>query len=265
MELLALASTKEFLEARKAYFQKQGWAFVPFQDIQQLRQFPGIVIFIPIECQGQLVSPVETWRLFLANHYPACRLAITGVEELKHHNYLDLLALPEDLSAFLGTLIAVDDADWQPFGSEAMDMQDKLWRFFEGHGDESVTYSLSKITRKMETLAKKLKEAPYRQAWKEIFEPLEGETVAYTESKWKELRRRWEHYAPFFQYLPFKETMESVGQRLAGLSPFFENNCLDERLYDTLKCKENLNWVYTTLDTIKKEYVPKKLQGPGSR
>lgn len=256
MELLALTNTDRFLKAQEAYFDRQNIKFTPFLDAGQLNQCQGLVLFIPIECQGQFVSPDEIWRYFLAKHYPDLQFILAGVEHIQHHNYLDLLHLPSSFSAFFHNLKPTSYNEWTPFSTEAMDMREKLHRFYEGHGDESVTFSLGKISRKMETLAKRLKQVSYPQAWKEIFEPLEGETTAYTEEKWKELHRRWGHYAPFFQYLPFRKDMEEVGRRIVFLSPFFENNCRDEKLFESLDCKVNIDWIRETLDTIKSEYVP---------
>lgn len=259
MEILALYSTAQFLEAQSCYFERQEIKFVPYTGITQLKEYPALVIFIPIECRGQFVSPVETWRRYLAGHHPRTRLIISGVEAINHHNYLDLLALPIDFSVFFHNLRAVNDAGWRPLETEAMDMQDKLYRFYEGHGKESVTYTLSMIRRKMETLATRLKETGYQQAWKEIFEPLGDEAAAYTEEKWKELIRRWEHYAPFFRYLPFSEEMEEVGRRIEIISSFFENNCREEELYARLEPKKNIDRIYEILNTIKQGYVSKKL------
>lgn len=259
MELLTLSSNARFLDAQKGYFERQEVGFAPYTEKTQLNNYPALVIFIPIECRGQFVSPVETWRQYLARHQPETCLIIAGIEAINHHNYLDLLSLPIDFSVFFHNLKAVSDAKWRPLETEAMDMQDKLRRFYEGHGNESVTYTLSKIRRKTETLAKRLKETNFPKAWKEIFEPLEGQTVAYTEEKWKELTRRWGHYAPFFQYLPFREEMEEVGRRIGLISPFFENNCREEGLYTRLEPKKNIDWIFDTLSTIKRGYVSKKI------
>lgn len=256
MELLAMASTARFLEAQRGYFERQGVCFTLYTGRDQLSRYSSLVIFIPVENQGQFVSPAGIWRQFLAKNHPETRLIISGVEAINHHNYLDLLNLPNDFSVFFNNLKAVNEKSWAPIETEALDMRVKLRRFYEGHGRESVTYTLSKIIRKTETLAKRLKEVGYRQAWKEIFEPLKGETVTYTEEKWNELIRRWEHYAPFFQYLPFKEETEEAGRRIEYISPFFGNNCREEELYTSLECKKNLGWLYDTLDTIKQEYAP---------
>lgn len=256
MELLTLTSEERFLKVHQDYFGRQNVGFVPYTGKDQLDDFPGLMIFIPIECQRQVVSPVEIWRQFLALEHPKKRLAVAGVEAVEHHNYLDLLDLPRNFSVFFDNLIAVDDPAWKPLETEAIEMREKLRRFYEGHGKESVTYTLSKINRKMAALVQQLKEVDYQQAWKEIFEPLEGETVAYTEAKWKELHRRWGHYACFFQYLPFKEEMEEVGRRIEHISPFFENNCREEALYTRLESKRNINRIIEILDTIKRRYVP---------
>lgn len=255
MELLALTSEERFLKVHQSYFGRQNVRFVPYISKDQLNDFPGLMIFIPVECQGQIVSPLETWRLFLAKNYPEKRLAITGVEGIEHHNYLDLLKLPRNFSVFFDNLKPVDATDWQPLETEALDMREKLRRFYEGHGNESVTYTLSKINRKVEALSTRLKNDNYRHAWEVIFEPFEEETVPYTEEKWKELHRRWGHYSFFFQYLPFKEEMEEVGRRIEYLSPFFEENCQDEELYNKLEPKKNIVWIFDTLNTIKLEYV----------
>lgn len=255
MELLALAGDNRFLKAQRSYFERQNVRFVPYTGKDQLGDYPGLMIFIPIEYLGQFVSPTETWRRYLARHHPKTRLIIAGVEVINHPNYLDLLALPEDFSVFFHNLKVVTEADWQPIITEAVDMQDKLHRFYEGHGNESVTYTLSKIRRKMETLAGLLKETNYIKAWKEIFEPLPGEAAAYTEGKWNELVRRWAHYAPFFHYLPFREEIEEVGRRIALIAPFFRNNCREEELYIRLEPKKNIDWIFDTLNTIKRGYV----------
>ncbi|MCB9048925.1 MAG: hypothetical protein H6556_05785 [Lewinellaceae bacterium] len=256
MELLALASDARFLNVHRNYFERQNVRFVTYTGKGQLEEFPGLMIFIPIECQGQLVSPVDIWRQFLAREHPEKRLAIAGVEAIEHHNYLDLLALPRNFFDFFDNLKAVDAEDWIKLDTEALDMEEKMRRFYEGHGKESVTYTLSKISLKIEILSTRLKETGYQQAWEELFEPLEGETVAYTEEKWKELHRRWGHYVSFFQYLPFREEMLEVGRLIAYVSPFFEHNCREEVLFTQLESRKNIDRIFEILDTIKQEYAP---------
>jgi len=225
--------------------------FLPFkEELTQLEEAKIIILSSPMYIDGVYVSAEGLWKNYLEYHTPEAILLIAGFLEAKHPNYLDLLKLPKKLEAVLSDAKTASD-NWPPVTTDGLDMMEKIHRFFEGHGDESLTDAFDKILRTLRIAGDELK------VHNDSYEEVKNDLLLPSKlpAKWTILKSRWANYFPYFQCLPFFELFKEIEQWLLEIDPFFETGCEQETLFWQLNCLEKIEKIKSNLTSISKHYV----------
>jgi hypothetical protein len=209
-----------------------------------------LVIQEPVFINNNYLSASLCWKNFLKLHSPKTVLLNAGFGNGQDENYLDLLELAEDVGEALFNARMVDE-EWVPITTGGVDVSKKLHRFFEGHGDESVTDELNKMLRLCKIARDELKihEAEFAEVKNELLLPNK------LPHKWNVLQSRWQFYIAYFQSLPYYRDFERLGEILKTVAPFFNGGCEDEDLFWTTNCVERLEQLKSGLEKIENSYV----------
>lgn len=211
---------------------------------------PFLLIVSPFKCNKIYVSAEAIWKKFLYLNSPDTILLIAGFKSAKHSNYIDLLQLPTDPHKFLAEARSVAEK-WNPPFSGGLNIEEKLQRFYQGHGDESVTDVLYTIIRIFSIADVEMKQ--YGTSFEELREDLFIKNAVT--QKWQELKNRWVNYLPFFRCLPFWTVFSEVDQMFDHIDLFFNSEFSEEMLFWELKCLETLKKIKDQLAIICNEYV----------
>lgn len=204
----------------------------------------------PLNCNNIYISPETIWKKYLQLNNPDAIFLTAGFKSVQHSNYLDLLQLPENLPAFIDQAKPASQK-WEPPFSGGLDIKEKLRRFYQGHGDESVTDILYTIIRIFSIADVEMKRygTPFRELSQELF------TQNAVPEKWRELKNRWTNYLPFFQCLPFWDVFTRVDRLFDHIDPFFRADCSEEMLFSDLNCMNTLKQIKDQLATVCNQYV----------
>jgi hypothetical protein len=175
---------------------------------------------------------------------------MAGFDHVQHSNYLDLLKLPADVGeAIYHARMAGEE--WTPVTTGGVDVAQKMNRFFEGHGDESVTYELQKMLRVCKIAKDELKihEADFSTVREELLLPNK------LPHKWNVLQSRWQFYMPYFQSLPYYGDFAKLEVIFYAVAPFFTGECSDENLFWETNCVKQLETLKTGLEKIENSYA----------
>lgn len=224
---------------------------LPFkEELTTLTEAKVIILSSPMYFDGIYVSADGLWKNYLEYHHPEVLLLVAGFLEAKQSNYLDLLNLPEHFLSMLAQAKKAKE-NWLPLTTGGLNMEEKIRRFFEGHGDESLTDEFDKIFRILRIAGDELKnhQAGYEEVKNELL------LMNKLPTKWKTLNNRWANYFPYFGSLPFFETFEQIEHWLRYIAPYFETGCEQETLFWQLNCLENIEKIKSNLTSISKHYV----------
>ncbi|GJM34065.1 MAG: hypothetical protein DHS20C18_30660 [Saprospiraceae bacterium] len=254
-EILCVASQLQVVNAMKKYFTDGGFKFchlaLPVSDEALLVGSDTVVVLMsPIVCNGKYLSAELPWKQYLREHLPNNLLIIAGFSDFQGDNYLDLLHLPKNIKAFLNRA-EIAGGSWEPAYTGGLDVAEQLRRFFEGHGDESVTDELNNTLRILKIARDEMKrhQAEYQSVWKDLL------LANRLPSKWNTLNNRWINYYPNFECLPFFGTFVQVNLALQHIAPYFNSNCEEEALFWELDCIEHLEHAKSALVKIEQHYV----------
>ena len=231
------------------YFSKFGYALKAMEQLNgNFEQIDVVLLFGPLQMANTFITSEQLWKNYLAFHYPDIVFITAAFTNTKQHNYLDLMELPEDFAVFLKNCKKVSDK-WTPVDTQALNMAEKILRFYEGHGDESVIDELNKIRRTLLNVQQDVEDGMgFEQIEREY--PFQERTT----TKWQNLYSRWLNYYPLFESLPFFYIFREVNDLVHYVLPFFQSNCKEEQLFQQLNCVENLNLIKQKLQTAK-QYV----------
>ena len=224
---------------------------LPFtEELTTLKEAKVIILSSPLYFDGIYVSADGLWKTYLEHHHPEVILLTAGFLEVQQSNYLDLLYLPDALGHILSNAKRAKD-NWTPISTGGLDMQEKIRRFFEGHGNDSITDQFDKILRILRIAGDELKlhQASYEEVKNELLLP------NHLPAKWSILQNRWTNYFPYFGSLPFYVAFEQVGAWLSAIAPYFETGCEQETLFWQLDCLERIEKIKSNLTSISKHYV----------
>ena len=224
---------------------------LPLQkELTNLTEAKVIILSSPLVIEGMYFAAEGLWKKYLEHHRPEVILLNAGFKGAQHSNYLDLLSLPKDWASFIEQAQTVS-ANWTPISNDGMDMQEKIRRFFEGHGDESLTDTFNKIFRILKIVGDELKihQVDYEEVKRELILP------NHLPTKWLTLKSRWANYFPYFSCLPFFDEFQKIGEWLASINPYFESGCEQETLLWQLDCLSTIEKIKSNLTSISKHYV----------
>ena len=186
------------------------------------------VFFVPepLLFLGGYFFVTDLWEKFFAYKYPMVKVVGFGYHPEEDQNYLNLLELPSKPEAFLSRAMQADRNIIFRKG-KGTSIRFLIRKFFEGHGDQSVTDELDKVLRIMQIAHDELKNhgEDYALIQLELFVP------NALPQKWKLIQNRWSFYGSYFKSTPFYGEIEQLWQLLQKLSPFFDGNFEKETLF----------------------------------
>lgn len=178
----------------------------------------GVVAPAPAWGQAAYLSVEALWWRFLRQHYPTHRLLLASFQTSRHPNQLDLLALPEAPLAWRNLTEPAHQQE-KPPASGGMDLEDKLRRFFSGHGEDSVIAVINRLRLIVQMAEREvvMEQTPYPEVYRDLLAP------AQLAAKWSEWQNRWVNYYPLFQQTPFAAVLRSVARDLHTLEPWMNS------------------------------------------
>lgn len=211
-----------------------GWNFVPFDPLQPA---VTLLLFSPLYCYEHFISADQVWKNYLAVHQPQVKLISVGVYPVQQLNYLDLLQPPENFTNFFDTARKCHE-DWLPVNTQGLDLFQKLRRFFDGHGAESLRDAFNILLRRFRIARDEINNGiPYEETLQDFLLPLG--TIAV----WQKLINRWQAYHPFFEVLPFRCLFDQIDEQLNLAHPFFEQGCQNYQQLHGLQIIEKLEFI----------------------
>jgi hypothetical protein len=198
---------------------------------------PLLFLFSPLWCNEHYVSADISWKQYFARHQPETKLISIGVQAADHSNYLDLLQPPENFAIFLENARTCAE-EWLPADTGGLDMNQKLKRFFEGHGNESVGEAFSILLRRFRIVNKELEDGtPYAEIHQDLLLPTQ------TPASWQKLVNRWQAYYLFFSCLPFWPLFQDIDRLMAEVQPFFDRECRSPELLQKLQIIDKIETI----------------------
>ena len=124
------------------------------------------------------------------------------------------------------TMIRFDPRE-SPLHAGGLDMAEKLGRFFEGHGGESVRAVLTDLLIATSTISTLLKQpGGLGIIQTEYF----GDTADFLQ-RWRRFSERWCRYFPFLGCLPFYASIQAIHNHINTLDYIFNSSLVDVNLY----------------------------------
>lgn len=194
------------------------------------------------------------WNRFLLHNHSHLRLFFVSYQANSHSNHFDLLRLNDYTKDDWLSAPNVADMNAAP-NLEGLDLNDKLGRFFAGHGEDSVVAILTRIRLVVQMASREVlrMETPYEEIFRELIQP------AQLNIKWAEWRNRWIYYYPLFQFAPFADQLQKVAAASATLEKWMSSGGQDEEPLRNGTILNVLNEVRLILKEIEENYVVQKL------
>lgn len=250
-----IATNRQLPQALHPWFEAQNYSLQALLNydktgIPPLSNTNILLLFVPFFHNNVYISIENVWKKYLELNYPNILLLTAGYIKHTHANYLDLLQLPENLEYFIEHAKSLSEFESMPF-SGGLIIEDKLQKFYEGHGDESLTDELGKVYRivTMATDEVKIHQSSYIEILENLFQ---ANNIV---EKWGVLINRWHNYLPFFEGLPFFGTFKEVDAILKQIAPFFEQECKTESQLIDFHIKEKLHIIKQKLEIIGRQYA----------
>ncbi|MCB0628997.1 MAG: hypothetical protein R2824_09785 [Saprospiraceae bacterium] len=228
-----------------------------FPDSWEWKRFAGeekveyVFLFSPLWCHQHFISADVNWKNYLNQHHPETKLISVGVCPARSDNYVDLLRPPEDFTIFLKKA-KICSAEWTPVDTCGLDMNQKLKRFFDGHGNESVQESFNRLLRRFRIVNDEISTGTsYREVYQELLQ------ATQTPATWQKLVNRWQAYYSFFECLPFYSTFEKVNDLLTEVQPYFDEQCQSDNQLQNLHIIDKIESINRLLKEAE-QYVQKE-------
>lgn len=207
-----------------------------------------LIIFEPVKIGGIYYSVYKVWKRYIEVRFPSSRIIVAGFINHQSPNYIDLLNLPEDFQTFVSHALPVS-LNWEA-PIECADVLERMKQFFKGHGKDSLISQLNKIQQSLNVayVTAMEKEGDFQEIQDLLLTP-------YFIPEWEELRRRWDYYSSFFEYLPFLPVMKSIGKAVNEISVFFSGNRINRDIFLNQQFDEKIRHVIQKLLEIDKDYI----------
>jgi len=168
--------------------------------------------------------------------------------DFQSRNYIDLFKLPKDFDEYLENSLSVSE-DWE-IPIDGADILEYIKRFFAGHGGNSVLSKLNSLRQTFNIAYTGLADGSLS------LDEIQNELLfPHGKAEWDELLNRWKNYYPYFEYLPFKPTMEKINKTFADINEFFSYENITKQIFSEKQINERLDNVYTDLHKIDKLYI----------
>lgn len=205
---------------------------------------PIFLLFSPLWHHKHFIASETIWKTYLEKTYRNIKFVVVGTKEEQQSNYIDILRLPDDFEAFFRTAKPAKEA-WTPISMDGLDMTEKLKRFLEGHGEDSITKILTPITMDLTIINGNLQnDKVFDETWEALAIP--NQLV----EKWLIFSNRFSNYYPFFSCLPFFHFFEEINLLIQQLSPFFQSKKPNRLLFQNFDCYEKTKKIKTLINVI---------------
>ncbi|PSR14583.1 MAG: hypothetical protein DA408_11030 [Bacteroidetes bacterium] len=245
-----------------AFFNRAGYQLVPLQLAQDTWPFlvksaAALLLMLPDSSQGMFLLSGQLWHRYLLDEAPECQLLFASYQAVSHPNHLDILELPTAPTNWIAQAFPVGEMKNLP-PVEGMDLQEKLHRFFAGHGDDSIVAVLSRIRLVVQMASREQQRmnTPYPEIFQELVAP------AQLDKKWAEWRNRWINYYPLFENTPIAVKLHSIARAATQLEDWMMTGGRDEESLVNGTILRILNDIRKELQQIEKQYVVQKLSYP---
>ena len=214
----------------------------------------GVMLLLPAWGGDLFLAPQNLWYRFLIQKHSHLRLFFVSYQQLSYCNHFDLLELNTYTKDDWLRVPNIAEMPKIP-DFEGIDLQDKLKRFFAGHGQDSVVATLSRIRLVVQMASREFSgmQTPYEDIFRELVQP------AQLHKKWVEWKNRWIYYYPLFQYTPFAANLKKIATLTNTLEEWMRSGGQDEALIRNGQVLSVLNEVRSELKSIEEQYVVNKL------
>jgi hypothetical protein len=200
------------------------------------------ILFSPVWCNDQFVVADPIWMKFFRKTSKKTRLITAGYEQVEHDNYLYLNHIPSELSLFLEETLPCSDNSWSPMKIEGLDVARLLWKFYLGHGDDSVLDAFDKISGKVWQIEKERADTPYEEIFELLVKPTQLPFL------WQTFRNRWGHFQHYLLCLPFYPQFRELDDIIKKIDVFFQTGCTDVRLFAELEVAQHAERIKSILE-----------------
>ena len=211
-------------------------------------QVSVFIIVEPFVINQKYCSVSSLWTKYLSIHFPNIKLILMGFLDFKGLNYIDLLNMPKDFHQFIENALPVSSDYDIPI--DGLNCHDTIIQFFKGHGKDSLISQLNKIQQSLNVSYANLLIGT--SDFKEILDLL---LMPYFMPEWKELKRRWDVYYPFFEYLPFFSTMKSINETLKEISQVISATNIKKNTFLNGHFDDKIVSISNQLVQIDKHYI----------
>lgn len=227
------------LEKRLTQAEIDWYTYQPGQTIDATH----FILFSPLWCNGRFVVADPVWKKFFRKVSRRTRFITAGYEQVEHDNYLYLNNIPSELSNFLAEALPCSDNNWVPIQIEGLDINHLLWRFYLGHGDDSVLTAFDQINGKIKSIKKELSDdTPYEEILEHLVKP------SGLPGLWQTFRTRWGHFQPYLLCLPFYSQFKVLDDMIKKSDLFFQTACKDVGLFAELGVADHTEQIKIILE-----------------
>ncbi len=245
MPILYYATNETYPNVLHPLLYAQGYDLVPYEIGDPIHS-SFFFLFSPVWVHEHFISCDWNWKKYLQVEHPQVKLVTVGIQKAAHPNYIDMLRLPTDFQSFLAQA-QPSERDWAPVNTGGLDMQEKLHRFFEGHGTDSVDQIFASLKMSINIFKDQIQAG-------DIFSNIRAEYDGYQNfiETWRILKNRFSNYYPFFQCLPFFFLFQKIYNFIPKINIFFEDESEMDVNFKALQIYEHIEEIYNILNEVKK-------------
>jgi len=214
-------------------------------------EWDSVSVFIIIEpfvISHKYCSVSSLWKKYLSIHFPNIKLILMGFLDFQDQNYIDLLNMPNNFHVFVQNALPAGTEYGIPV--DGLNCHDTMRQFFKGHGNDSLISQLNRIQQSLNVTYTNLLTGS--SDFQEIKDSL---LMPYFMPEWKELKRRWDVYYPFFEYLPFFSTMKSINETLKEISQVISATNIKKNTFLNGHFDDKIVSISNQLVQIDKHYI----------
>jgi hypothetical protein len=206
---------------RRAWFEAQGYAPVPYQQAAHARTARVFLVISPSRVGANFVRPEGVWSQYLAEVNPSAVLLQAGYRNRAiGPNYLHWGDLPADFDLFLQNAQRVGTG-WLPpdFGENRLEV---VWqRFWEGHNKAGFAEWFSATMRFLQVADDNLQKGQEQEKRCRAYLAEADNQVSF-----RNMHARWKAYKPYLLLAPFTQEIERASDWLAQVEAGWED-CSD--------------------------------------
>ena len=254
--LLLVSGGRPVPEALRTFISQANWQIRHFEAGEDQAQYSSdldaVMLLSPCWVNRSYEYAERLWYIHLRQDHASLPLLVAGYQRATFANYLDLLQLPTyspDWWQNLQPVLALTETDYQDT------LIPKLYRFFAGHGTDSVVAVMIRIRLVVQMAQRELLKmhTPYAEIYQDLIAP------ARLADKWMEWRNRWVNYYPLFVHTPLAGAFLSISDLAKRLDQWMLNGGAEESPLASGEILTILNALRDTLQEIENQYVFQKL------